>query len=86
MSEEPQGDTPESDEFYCNPPENEPAFEFARKLERERDEARRLLAEINRSQSTGVECHRCAGKLEPDQTCANFYCPNFTFKWPNKPI
>jgi len=25
-------------------------------------------------------CHRCNGFLEPDGTCANFYCPNFTFK------
>jgi len=27
-----------------------------------------------------TDCHRCSGFLEPDGTCANFYCPNFTFK------
>jgi len=27
-------------------------------------------------------CHRCNGFLEPDATCANYYCPNFTFKPP----
>jgi len=32
------------------------------------------------------DCHKCGGKLEPDHTCANFYCPNFTFTWPKNPI
>jgi len=27
-------------------------------------------------------CHRCDGFLEPDGTCENFYCVNFTFKKP----
>ena len=30
-------DTPETDDFFCNPPENWAAYEFGKKLERQRD-------------------------------------------------
>lgn len=38
-----ESDTPRTDDFYCNPPENEPAYEFAKELERETNELRELL-------------------------------------------
>lgn len=35
----PQSDTPRCDSLFCNPPTNDEAYDFARTLERELDEA-----------------------------------------------
>ena len=66
-----QADTPETDDFYCNPPENEAAYDFARKLERERDEARELcrwafprLRGMCHDFDAGITGWACAEKME----------------------
>ena len=65
--------TPETDDFFCNPPENEGAFQFARKLEIERDAAIRIIEQIEERYIDGCDTYedwKFMGGL-----ARNFICP-----------
>jgi hypothetical protein len=49
--------TPETDDFFCNPPENEAAFEFAQKLERQKDGAIAALESIEARYTDGCDTY-----------------------------
>jgi len=55
-----KSDTPRTDDFYCNSPENEPAYEFAQELERETNE----LSELLKQSLEYLEDHTDAGFID----------------------